>query len=155
MVVLRLQSRLLALCLMATLALAGCDTMRLPGGETATALPAPQAPRLTGVPGRSDGDHQKLVAAFGGEYSAPAMEKLLDAIATKLVAASSDPSRSYHVTILNSPLSLNGARRLPAVLHPRFCRVAQLAMSLPPRDSSASRDFRARKNSKRMKRASR
>lgn len=104
MVVLRLQSRLLALCLMATLALAGCDTMRLPGGETATALPAPQAPRLTGVPGRSDGDHQKLVAAFGGEYSAPAMEKLLDAIATKLVAASSDPSRSYNVTILNSPL---------------------------------------------------
>lgn len=100
----RLQSRLVPLMLIAALALAGCDTLRMPGSETATALPAPRAPALTGVPGRGDGDHQKLVAAFGGEYSAPAMERLLDAIAAKLVAASSDPSRAYQVTILNSPL---------------------------------------------------
>ena len=92
----------LALCA-ATLVLAGCDTLRL-GGDTATTLPAPQAPRLTGVPGRNDGDHAKLTAAFGGEYSAPAMQRLLDKIAARLVAASGDPSRSYQVTILNSPL---------------------------------------------------
>ncbi len=101
---LRPQRRLLSLLLFASLALAGCDTLRMPGTETATALPAPRAPALTGVPGRSDGDHQKLVAAFGGEYSAPSMERLLDAIAAKLVAASNDPARSYQVTILNSPL---------------------------------------------------
>lgn len=101
---LRLQRRFLPLFCAASLVLGSCDTLRLPGGETATALPPPRAPALTGVPGRGDGDHQKLVAAFGGEYSAPAMERLLDAIAAKLVAASSDPSRSYQVTILNSPL---------------------------------------------------
>ena len=92
-----------ALCAVA-LVLAGCDTLRLTGGETATTLPAPQAPRVTGVPRPGDSDHQKLVAAFGGEYSAPQMQRLLDQIAARLVAASQEPTRSYQVTVLNSPL---------------------------------------------------
>lgn len=92
----------LALCA-SMLALAGCDTLRLTGSD-ATTLPAPQAPRVTGVPGRSDSDHKRLTAAFGGEYSAPVMQRLLDQIAARLVAASGDPLRSYQVTILNSPL---------------------------------------------------
>ena len=85
------------------LALAGCDTLRL-GGDEAAVLPAPQAPRVLGAPGQGDTDHRRLVSAFGGAYSAPAMERLLDQIAARLVAASSDPSQRYQVTILNSPL---------------------------------------------------
>lgn len=83
--------------------LTGCDTLRLTSSDAVT-LPAPQAPRLTGVPGQADSDHVRLVAAFGGEYAAPAMERLLDQIADRLVKASGDPNRTYHVTILNSPL---------------------------------------------------
>lgn len=89
--------------ILVALALAGCDTIRM-GGNEAAILPAPQAPRVTGVPGQGDADHKRLVSAFGGEYSAPAMERLLDQIAARLVAASGEPAQRYQVTILNSPL---------------------------------------------------
>lgn len=95
--------RVLCVVLASAFWLASCDTLRMTGSDAVT-LPAPQAPRLTGVPGQTQSDHVRLVAAFGGEYSAPAMERLLDQIAARLVAASGDPVRSYHVTILNSPL---------------------------------------------------
>ena len=93
----------LSFALFFALAVAGCDTLRW-GGNEAAVLPAPQAPRVMGAPGQGDGDHRRLVSAFGGEYSAPAMERLLDQIAARLVAASGEPSQRYQVTILNSPL---------------------------------------------------
>jgi predicted Zn-dependent protease len=65
---------------------------------------APAPPEAT-RPDRQDGrDHDKLVAAFGGEVRAPVARRLLQEITIRLVTASDRPSESYQVTILNSPV---------------------------------------------------
>ncbi len=49
--------------------------------------------------------HKELLAQFGGEYSAPAAERYLDAILAKLAQASETPgATAYKVTILNTPV---------------------------------------------------
>lgn len=94
---------------LAALALAGCITNPL-SNETA-ALPEKQAivlppapPRLTALDEASRREHQRLVAAFGGEYRAPQAQALLDGIVQRLGAATERPSERYQVTILNSPV---------------------------------------------------
>ncbi len=71
-----------------------------------TVLPAPPqapaAPRVVGTEGQSD--HVRLVAAFGGEVRAPALQRLLDDVTGRLVAASDRPDEAYRVTLLNSPV---------------------------------------------------
>lgn len=63
-----------------------------------------EAPRAAG-PGRSsDLDHDRLVAAFGGEVRAPRIAALLGEITGRLVAATDRPDEAYRVTILDSPL---------------------------------------------------
>jgi predicted Zn-dependent protease len=82
--------------------LAGC------AGEQAVVMPAAvtvpaEAPRTTGARERpADGDHAKLVAAFGGEVQAPATQRFLTEITERLVKAGDRPDRSYAVTILDS-----------------------------------------------------
>jgi predicted Zn-dependent protease len=90
--------RIAGLALLA--AVSACTTV---GGGPDVALP-PETPRVVGVERADDRDHARLVAAFGGEVRAPALQGLLGEIAGRLVAASDRPSETYRVTILNSPV---------------------------------------------------
>jgi predicted Zn-dependent protease len=85
-----------AACL-ALVLLSGCSFI---GGDVP--LP-PRAPRA-GTESRGDRDHAQLVAAFGGEVRAPAVQRLLTDVTNRLVAASDRPDESYRVTVLNSPV---------------------------------------------------
>lgn len=64
-------------------------------------LPA-NAPRL--ITPERDRDHERLVAAFGGEGRAPQLQSLLTTMTNRLVMASDRPDEAYQVTILNSPV---------------------------------------------------
>ncbi|MCQ0988856.1 M48 family metalloprotease [Jiella marina] len=47
--------------------------------------------------------HPKILAAYGGAYSDPKLERTLATIVGKLAAATDDPTRAYRITVLNSP----------------------------------------------------
>nr|WP_083507863.1 M48 family metalloprotease [Aureimonas frigidaquae] len=51
--------------------------------------------------GRSQ--HPRILAAYGGAYSDPRLERSLAAIVGRLAAYSDDPNRAYSITVLNSP----------------------------------------------------
>jgi predicted Zn-dependent protease len=100
------------LTLAAALLLSACITNPL-GTETPgpAALPEKQAiqlppapPRTTALDALSQREHQRLVAAFGGEYRAPAAQSLLNDIMQRLGQATERPSERYRVTLLNSPV---------------------------------------------------
>jgi predicted Zn-dependent protease len=80
------------------------------GGDQAIVLPpqrpedAELAPRISPVQRAADGEHQRLLAAFGGEYRAPQMRAALEEVIQRLAKASEGQIGSYEVTILNSPL---------------------------------------------------
>ena len=61
-----------------------------------------EAPRTTGRTASADSDHVKLVASFGGEYRAPAAQRLLTEVTDRLVQASDRPDQAYAVTLLDS-----------------------------------------------------
>ena len=48
-------------------------------------------------------ERDRVLIAFGGEYSSSTARSQLDAILARLVAVSDEPGQSYRVTILNSP----------------------------------------------------
>ncbi len=74
------------------------------GALIAPATPLPvETPRIVGEERGSERDHVRLVAAFGGEYRAPEVQRLLNEVTARLVAATERPNESYQVTILNSP----------------------------------------------------
>ena len=78
--------------------LAGCA-----GFDSNVSLPA-DAPRVVGAERPRDRDHERLVAAFGGEAKAPEAQRLLSEVTKHLVDASDRPDEAYQVTILNSPV---------------------------------------------------
>ncbi|MGO4571880.1 M48 family metalloprotease [Microvirga sp. 2TAF3] len=78
--------------------LAGCA-----GFDSNVSLPA-DAPRVVGAEQSRDRDHERLVAAFGGELRAPEIQRLLNDVTKRLVDASDRPDESYQVAILNSPV---------------------------------------------------
>jgi predicted Zn-dependent protease len=84
----------------AGLFLAGCNVV---GGGPSLSLP-PETPRVAGVQRPEDRDHARMVAAFGGEVRAPALERLLGDVTARLVSASERPSEPYRVTVLDSPV---------------------------------------------------
>ncbi|SEC88879.1 Putative Zn-dependent protease [Rhizobiales bacterium GAS188] len=66
--------------------------------------PVPKtAPRTVGAQHTGGGEERNLIAAFGGNYGDAKVESLLDGVATRLVAASTEPGISYKITVLNSP----------------------------------------------------
>ncbi len=83
--------------------LAGCA-----GDQTSSlasslgALPA-EVPRITGLERSAEREHARLVAAFGGEYSAEEAQRVLSDITARLVPATDRPDESYRVTLLDSP----------------------------------------------------
>ena len=94
------------------LLLASCasERMGLPqigGGKTV----APQAaPRVTGVESSTSREHKRLVAMFGGEYKAPAAERISiarmpeTAVAVPALTRARVPGSARHVdTVVASP----------------------------------------------------
>ncbi|MBF9232829.1 M48 family metalloprotease [Microvirga alba] len=79
--------------------LAGCAVF----GNGDASLPA-NAPRVIGPELEKDRDHQRLLAAFGGEVRAPQLQRLLTDVTNRLVMATDRPDEAYQVAILNSPV---------------------------------------------------
>lgn len=73
--------------------------------EPTVSVSAPIASRTINSPETSLGarQHPRIVSAYGGVYSDPKTEAAVARVVGRLVAASDDPSRTYRVTILNSP----------------------------------------------------
>lgn len=95
----------LALALMAAATLAACATVEPPVPKPPAVDPIPAAaPKTTGVDPPLTREHKQLVQMFGGEYRAPATEKLLDDVLGKLAAASATPGAPYRIAVLNSPI---------------------------------------------------
>ena len=92
----RLKIGLRMIALVAIGFVAGCA-----GLDGSGPLP-PDAPRVVGLE-RRDRDHERLVAAFGGEARAPQAQRLLSDITRRLIEASDRPDKSFQITILNSP----------------------------------------------------
>ncbi len=91
---------------LACLLVAGLSNCEPPPGGTldASAGAVPKAaPRSVGAQRMGGEEERSLVAAFGGAYGDAKAETLLDGVATRLVAASTEPAISYKITILNSP----------------------------------------------------
>ncbi|MDQ3558839.1 MAG: M48 family metalloprotease [Pseudomonadota bacterium] len=94
---------LLAFC--AAALLGGCQLF---GGALDTVEPvAVVAPRLPSRPEEVIGarENPRVVAEYGGVYSDPEVEEAIAKVVSRVVAASDDPSRTYKVTILNSPVA--------------------------------------------------
>jgi predicted Zn-dependent protease len=92
-----------ALFVALALALGSCasiDTLAPP--HVAAAAPPPAAPTAVSPP--VSPERKRLVEAFGGEYSAPAVERYLDAILARLAPVSETASEPYRVTLLDSPI---------------------------------------------------
>lgn len=66
-----------------------------------TPLPEP-VPTETRLPPLTSRDHGRILAAFGGEYSAPGIDRLADEVLDRLAAASDKPDLRYRLTVLNS-----------------------------------------------------
>ena len=85
------------------LTLAACSAIDAPSRPIAANLVPTAAPQTTGGAETSP-ERQRLVDAFGGEYSAPAVERYLNDILARLAHASDTPSEPYRVTVLDSPV---------------------------------------------------
>ena len=90
---------------MLAFALSGCANLD-PFGQSPNSVPAlpPEAPRTTGMQTPESAQHRQFVEMFGGEYQAPATERYLNGILSRLAAASDKPGEAYRVTILNTPV---------------------------------------------------
>ncbi len=71
------------------------------GGDQSVVLPPQQgtdaeiAPRVSPIQRAADLEHQRLLAAFGGEYRAPAVRAALEEIVQRLAKASEGQIGSY------------------------------------------------------------
>ncbi len=52
---------------------------------------------------KTDAEHDRIVASYGGLYDDPAAAQAIARSVGRIVAASDDPAQSYRITILNSP----------------------------------------------------
>lgn len=93
----------LGLAMLVGMAAASCAMS--PVAEQPAAIAVPQAaPRVTGVNQRAEREHRRLLAAFGGDYRAPAAQRMVDDVAARLVPATERPDQHYRVTILDSSM---------------------------------------------------
>jgi predicted Zn-dependent protease len=91
--------------LLAGLALAGCQSVASdpPRVDPVAVI----SPRLPSAAEEAIGEREnpRVVAEYGGVYSDPPLESVVASVVSRLAAASDDPSRTYKVTILNSPVA--------------------------------------------------
>ena len=83
-------------------ALAACAAPQLPAPQSAA--PAPAAAQTPAASAQASADKARLARVFGGEFSAPTAERFLNDILVRLAPASEEPSLTYRVTLLNSPV---------------------------------------------------
>jgi predicted Zn-dependent protease len=86
--------------------LGGCASLGqdpTPAAVDAIAVPM-AAPKTTGAETAAARQHKQVISLYGGEYRAPATERYLNEVLSKLAAASDVPGQAYKVTILNSPI---------------------------------------------------
>jgi predicted Zn-dependent protease len=85
-------------------ALSGCGVV---GGTTDSLIETASTPAAATVgvaPPALDPEHARIVATYGGLYDDPNAARAVARAVGRLVAASEDPSQSYRITILNSPV---------------------------------------------------
>ena len=94
------------LILIAAAALAGCQLTGASVPERVDPVPVAST-RMPQAVEEAIGarENPRVIAEYGGVYSRPEIEKVLAGIVSRLVAASDEPTRSYKVTILNSPVA--------------------------------------------------
>src|SRR5688500_8991373 len=81
------------------LVLSACTT----GNPVLQQVSLPDPPRHEDVPPATQREHQRILAAYGGAYENPKLERVINRTVERLVAASERPEQRYRVTILNSP----------------------------------------------------
>lgn len=87
-----------ALLLAAALLVAGCAAVDDKQASAPSAISRDDA--LTPAQRK---EHERLVASYGGAYNEPKLQKQIEVVVARLVAASERPDLHYRVTILNSP----------------------------------------------------
>ncbi len=103
--ILRRRGRVLALALAACLgfaglsALGGCAVNPATGRASFTALMSPAAEKQVGA-----AEHPKLVAAFGGLYDDPALQRYVESLGRLVQSVSEEPAPPYSFVILDSPV---------------------------------------------------
>ena len=71
-------------------------------GTGASVVPT-VAPRVVGADTPTRRENSRILAAYGGAYSDPALDVLLAEVSAKVAAASDRPDIAYRVTVLNTP----------------------------------------------------
>jgi predicted Zn-dependent protease len=94
--------RLAGAALAVSLLLAACSTLESDRFGLSEASVARDDVART-LPPEQRKEHERLVAAYGGVYHAPALEAQITKVVNRLVSASERPDIQYRVTILNSP----------------------------------------------------
>ncbi len=92
-------TRLLAALVLCSGLLGGCSTFVPSESQIGSATSVKQ----TEMSPANLREHQRILAAYGGEYESPRLEALLAQTVDKLVAASERPDLKYQVVVLNSP----------------------------------------------------
>jgi predicted Zn-dependent protease len=83
----------------AALLVAGCANLSTSGREVSLPDPPPQ----TETAPAAQREHARILAAYGGAYENPRLQRVLRHTVDTLVASSDRPDLRYHVTVLNSP----------------------------------------------------
>lgn len=78
-----------------------CQLTGTGGSQLGTARPGSLRPGVAAEMGARE--HPRVVATYGGVYEDRGAERAVAQVVGRLVEASDDPSRTYRVTILNSP----------------------------------------------------
>ena len=88
--------------LVAALLLAAC-TATPPAATPVALAPTSGKPADTAMSPAVLREHQRILATYGGVYTDPRLQTLVEQMVDRLVAASEKPDQHYKVTILNSP----------------------------------------------------
>ena len=83
------------------LSLGSCASIDAPPPAAPVAAAPAAAPMVTAP---VNGERKRLMEAFGGQYSAPGVERYLNETLARLAPASQTPTEPYRVTLLDSPI---------------------------------------------------
>ncbi len=89
-----------ALALALTTALAACASI----DPAPVAAPKPEPVAASTITAPVNPERKRLIQTFGGEYSAPEVERYINATLERLAPASPTPTAPYRVTLLDSPI---------------------------------------------------
>jgi predicted Zn-dependent protease len=89
----------------AAFVVAACSSERFIGDQQnlMTAAPQPAPSDTAAAPSPAEREHQRILAAYGGQYDDAKLEGRVTGTVNRLVAASERPDLAYKVTLLNSP----------------------------------------------------